>query len=661
MRHYAFFVALAVAALLGSGARAGENKPAVVGNIKVLSDKVEDVTTLEDWKKAYIKDGMSEQEKAIAVWKTVVKYRHQSGPPSEHISENVHDPMKTIHVYGHGMCCCASSNIEGLWRYLGGQARGRIINAHSVPEVFYDDAWHLLDASLMNYFVKTDSKIASVDELRHAVRGWFEQNPDKAGMRGNDNKLRAFALNEGWKKGPELLASSQFYDKNGINAAGWHGWPSSMQEYDWSDEKAGVYDYGASMGYQLNIALREGEKLTRNWFNKGLIVPGDPKESFHKGDRGPLGFQTKLGDIAPGRTGNGTLEYAVPLASGAFKGGALTVDNLACTADDKAAPALHVKDAQNPGVLIVRMPCSYVYHTGTIDCKAVVGAGGQISVSISDNNGLDWKPAGDPLTQSGERKLDITKAVYLKYDYRVKFELKGAGTGLDALKFTHDIQHAQTPLPALAEGKNTITFNAGAAEGTITLEGRVDNPDEAKKCGVVAALDYKPKLSGLAPAMLRVGDSGKGEAIWTVDTPGEIVRVRFNSHYRARGPKDGFELHLSFDNGETWKKVDDFGQAQPAANKYGVYDKDISAAKKQVLLKQIFRRQNTTCVFDQRIDVDYKEPAGGFRPVKITYIWEENGQAKQDVHVAKQPQDTYTITCGAKPLMKTIVLEVGND
>jgi hypothetical protein len=44
--------------------------------------------------------------------------------------------------------------------------------------------------------------------------------------------------------------------------------------------------------------------------------------------------------------------------------------------------------------------------------------------------------------------------------------------------------------------------------------------------------------------------------------------------------------------------------------------------------------------------------------VKITYRWEENGQAKEDVHVATKPQETYTIPCAAKPLMKLIALEL---
>ena len=100
------------------------NRVGVVSHVKVLSDKVEDVSSPEAWKKTYIKPGMSDQEKALAIWKTVVKYRHQTAPPNECLQDNVHDVFKTIHVYGYGMCCCASSHVETLARYLGMPARG---------------------------------------------------------------------------------------------------------------------------------------------------------------------------------------------------------------------------------------------------------------------------------------------------------------------------------------------------------------------------------------------------------------------------------------------------------------------------------------------------------------------------------------------------------
>jgi len=41
-----------------------------VANVKIVSDKVPDVSSLDAWKKSYIKEGMSDKEKAMAVWKT---------------------------------------------------------------------------------------------------------------------------------------------------------------------------------------------------------------------------------------------------------------------------------------------------------------------------------------------------------------------------------------------------------------------------------------------------------------------------------------------------------------------------------------------------------------------------------------------------------------
>jgi hypothetical protein len=215
----------------------------VVSHVKVLSDKVEDVSSPAAWKRSYIRDGMSDQEKTLAIWRTVVKYRHQTDPPNEWIQDNCHDVFKTIHVYGYGMCCCAASHVETLARYVGLPARAWGINLHSVPEVFYDGSWHMVDGSLMNYFLNPDGHVASVADLKKAVMEWHGEHP---GFRHNDGKLRKFAAGGGWKNGPALLLSTgeQFYDRNGINAAGWHGWPSTMREYDC---KEFIYDYGGSI------------------------------------------------------------------------------------------------------------------------------------------------------------------------------------------------------------------------------------------------------------------------------------------------------------------------------------------------------------------------------------------------------------------------------
>src|SRR5207248_574622 len=93
--------------------------PGVVSHVKIMSDKVDDVSSLEAWKHSFIKDGMTDSQKAMAVWESVVRYRHQEIPPNEFLNNETHphDPIKDFNVYGYGQCCCASANIEALARY----------------------------------------------------------------------------------------------------------------------------------------------------------------------------------------------------------------------------------------------------------------------------------------------------------------------------------------------------------------------------------------------------------------------------------------------------------------------------------------------------------------------------------------------------------------
>ena len=51
----------------------------VVSHVSVLSDKVEDVSSLDAWKRSFIKDGMTDQQKATAIWAGVPRYERKSG------------------------------------------------------------------------------------------------------------------------------------------------------------------------------------------------------------------------------------------------------------------------------------------------------------------------------------------------------------------------------------------------------------------------------------------------------------------------------------------------------------------------------------------------------------------------------------------------------
>lgn len=627
----------------------------VVSRVKVVSDKVPDVSTLEAWKRATIRDGMSDAEKGAAIWKSVFTWRHQDAPPAELRHEGcVHDPIRVFNVYGYGMCCCASAAVAALSRHCGLEARGRIINAHSVPEVQWDGKWHLVDSSLICYFPDAQGRWLSVDEIIAGVADWYAKNP---GYKGNDGKLREFMRGGGWRKGPEVLARSPAYDDNGWLPAATHGWYSTMQEYDCKPGQ--VYEYGYTLGYELNIELRRGERILRNWSNRGLHVNmegggGAPGCLAGKVGSGDLRYSPKLGDLAPGRIGNGTQEYEVPLADGGFRDGALSAENLACTAEDGAKPALHVKDASKPGVYVVRMPTSYVYLGGELAGAAVVGEGGSLRIAFSDNHGLDWKDVAR-VDRSGELKVDLKPFVYRRYDYRLRFEMSGKGTGLDSLRIANDIQHSQRALPALGEGENRIAFSAGPPESTITVEVSSSHA-ERKDPRQVMPQDFHVKLDGVQPQYFMVGGTGKGDVTFPVATPGDMTRVRFGGHYRARDKADGWDLMVSFDDGRTFRKAGRLEGPTAGFCKY-VSVGDVPAGTRQALVRFSGQQRNVACLFQVRIDADYRPPNGGFAPVRVTYVWEENGQERKDVHVARAAEESWSIRCGAKPLMKSILLE----
>jgi hypothetical protein len=136
------------------------------------------------------------------------------------------------------------------------------------------------------------------------------------------------------------------------------------------------------------------------------------------------------------------------------------------------------------------------------------------------------------------------------------------------------------------------------------------------------------------------------------------VRIRGGAHYRARDKREGWMLQASFDEGKTWTEVGKMLGPTPGCTKYFTLENVPKGTRKALVRYQSTRQYNTLCIFDFRIDADYAEPAAGFRPVKITYVWDEAGAEKRDTHVAKSPKDTYPIKCAAAPLMKSIILEL---
>lgn len=646
--------------LVGAGlvvptARAAE-PVGVVAHVSVLSDKVPDVSSLEAWKKSFIRDAMSEKEKALAAFKTEVMFQQADAPPQEFLQrENVVlDPIKIFNVYGYTMCSISAANVACLSRYVGLKARNSTINNHTIPEIYYDGAWHMLDADLIEYFPKADGAIASTPEIVAGVQGWLKSHPDFPIGPGGKQARYEYMAQKGWKtSGPEVLSRNPFYDDHGWLPCADFAWGDTVAQFS---KISNTWESCYSMGYQVNVELRVGEKMTRNWSNVGLHVDKDlgeePQSLKAKIGRDSFRQAPKWGDLAPGRIGNGAIEYDVPLASGAFRGGASTAQNVASQSEDATLPAVHVKDSASSAVLEFRMPSSYVYLRGRAEVATKLGDGGQIDLLFSDNNGLDWKKVKS--LADGPQKVDLTPLVYRRYSYMLRFVMNGKGTGLDSLKITDDIQQSQRALPALGQGDNTISFSSGPPEGTITVEGAMDLP--AKDAGKqLRWSDFHARVQGLD---VHAMPHGTGTITFPVKTPGDMTRIRASDYFISEG--GAFVIDVSFDMGKTWKPLDPLSKDNVRGCKFvGRYAKFENVPKSTRFALIRYRTLGgTAALCNARIDADYNEQFGGFRPVRVTYRWFEQGLEKTDVHVVSRPTQIYHIGCVSKPIMKSLVLEL---
>jgi hypothetical protein len=150
---------------------------------------------------------------------------------------------------------------------------------------------------------------------------------------------------------------------------------------------------------------------------------------------------------------------------------------------------------------------------------------------------------------------------------------------------------------------------------------------------------------------------GEGQMIVPIQTPGEMSRVRIGCHYRARDKRDGWTIEASFDGGKTYAPIGKLEGGHAGFGSYLVLD-HVPAGTRSALVRFSGVQRNTTLMLDLRICADYHEPHGGFAPVRVTYAWEEAGTPHRDVHVVHQPDETYTLHCDSKPLMKSISLQL---
>jgi hypothetical protein len=109
-----------------------------------------------------VEPGMTDQEKAMALWWQEIQLRfHYPGDNHELLS-----PVKALNVYGHNTCGNDSICLAGLWKSAGLKVAPARLVGHCVTQVFYGGAWHLYDGDMHSlYLLRDNETIAGEPDL----------------------------------------------------------------------------------------------------------------------------------------------------------------------------------------------------------------------------------------------------------------------------------------------------------------------------------------------------------------------------------------------------------------------------------------------------------------------------------------------------------------
>ena len=126
-----------------------------------LSNGQNSIRSFDEFVAAAITPGMTDAEKAAALWHLRIKYRYHFG--GSDASEEA-DVVKNLHIYGYNTCGHDSMMMAELWKQVGLKASPARGVGHCISQVFYDGKWHLYDGDMKSIFLNRDNETVAGEQ-----------------------------------------------------------------------------------------------------------------------------------------------------------------------------------------------------------------------------------------------------------------------------------------------------------------------------------------------------------------------------------------------------------------------------------------------------------------------------------------------------------------
>ena len=408
---------------------------------RILIDGRRNWHSLEEILGSILSPGMTEAEKAMAIWKFTSSIEVQChdnnkrvGPPfpddRSHPSRNAFkergDPVRAANCYYCSGCSLSAANFVVLCRRAGLTARAIWIcgqgsySTHCVAEAWHDGGWHLYDPENALFFLAGDN--TTVASYRQVHENF------------NLVKRTRYAGFANEKQFELKIRYDQHYP------------PRGMPVEDWTST--------------MDMTLRPGEKFVWRWDHVGKYRCGDNARN--------RGYE-------PYQLANGKMIYQPDLSNNVWRRGAVGERNIRSAAEDGGQPHVGPEIAGAPAFVIFKVVSPYPIVGGVVGGRFLRESDSgscRICLSVADS---DWVCVWSA-EETGEQECYLAidevlnpKPTKERCEYYVKYELTAKNSpgdvGLNAIYLETDVQMASSSLPALSTGSNTVAYWDRSASG----------------------------------------------------------------------------------------------------------------------------------------------------------------------------------------------------
>ncbi len=271
-----------------------------------LSNGRNDFRSLAEIVAAAVAPGMSDREKAFALWFQEIRHRYHFGGDNNELG----DPVKVFNVYGYNTCGNDSICMAGLWRKAGLKAAPARAVGHCISQAFYDGRWHFFDGDTHAVYLLRDNETVAGEQ--DIVR---------------DHDLVKRTHNQGI-----LFPDSRRADEQAASLYVYEG--DVVGERNCKGDTA------------MDMTLRPGEAVTWRW-----------------GHLNPVKYHGGMKPIYPDTVCNGLWEYRPDFSKEAWRKGASGVENVSAGPDGLAA------EGGGTGTVVWTMRSPYVFVGGKLEAE----------------------------------------------------------------------------------------------------------------------------------------------------------------------------------------------------------------------------------------------------------------------------------------------------